>query len=478
MNAALIEQVVHAVLYEGYILYPYRASTKKNRQRFTFGRVYPEAYSVAQGGAEPCAMQTECLLKRGGVAADAAVEISVRFLHPMAREVGELVTPLPELPAALDPAAYRLVPELRVDGQLHPAWHEAVERQVLVPVQNLAALVEQGRSGGASVLTFDFPASRTLEPIRGNASPQVVGVIVRRQEALAGAIEFRADAVDADVSRITVRILNRTPLPASALHEEEPVLLRLFASTHTVLRAHGESEFISLLEPPAEYAAAAAACKNIGVWPVLVGEEEKGERDVMLASPIILYDYPKIAPESAGDLCDSGEIDEILSLRIMTLTDEEKHEMRQVDDYARRILERTDALPQESLRAMHGAMRETVTSKAPEPAPAASSLESEVEDFFNPDVRLQSVTVAGVDLRAGDRVRIRPRGRADIIDLALAGRIAVIEAVEQDAEDRVHLALVLEDDPGRDLGMLRQPGHRFFYATDEVEPMPPEGGNP
>jgi hypothetical protein len=105
---------------------------------------------------------------------------------------------------------------------------------------------------------------------------------------------------------------------------------------------------------------------------------------------------------------------------------------------------------------MHGVMR---------------SVRASHEDFFNPGIRLESATVGGVQVKAGDRVRIRPKKRADVMDLALAGKIALIEAVEQDVEGGVQLALVLEDDPGRDLGMMRQPGHRFFYATDEVEPL-------
>ena len=93
---------------------------------------------------------------------------------------------------------------------------------------------------------------------------------------------------------------------------------------------------------------------------------------------------------------------------------------------------------------------------------------------WNPEAeprRLDRVTVRGAELRAGDRVRLRPTKSADIMDLALKGRIAVLEAIEQDFDDRVHLAVVLEDDPGRDLGMLRQPGHRFFFTPDEVEPL-------
>jgi hypothetical protein len=93
------------------------------------------------------------------------------------------------------------------------------------------------------------------------------------------------------------------------------------------------------------------------------------------------------------------------------------------------------------------------------------------EDFFNPKTRLKSVLVDGVELKAGDRVRIRPQGRADVMDIALQGKAAVIESIEQDAENRIYLALVLDEDPGKDLGFLRQPGHRFFYGVNEVEPL-------
>jgi hypothetical protein len=93
------------------------------------------------------------------------------------------------------------------------------------------------------------------------------------------------------------------------------------------------------------------------------------------------------------------------------------------------------------------------------------------EYLYNPSTKVESVTVAGIELRKGDRVRIRPKARADAFDLALAGRIALIESIEVDFEDKIHLALVIEDDPGRDLGLDRMPGHRFFYALDEIEPL-------
>jgi hypothetical protein len=447
MNQKLIDTVVQAVLYEGYILYPYRASAKKNRQRFTFGRVYPEAYNLAQSGAEPSLMQTQCLVE---APPSATVEVTVRFLQPMTRDIGALAAPLPKLPAPDNPDFFHVVPQLEIEGQLYQSWQEAVERTIRVPTLTLSA---SGDPEGQKI-PFSLIASRTIEPILDHRQ-HIAGVIVRRQEAVEGAVELTAEPVGEAAFRITVRIVNRSPVPVAFLDDTNEIVMRTFASTHTILHAKG-GEFISLIDPPAAYTQAAAACRNIGTWPILVGDEAKKERDAMVSSPIILYDYPKIAPESAGDLFDSGEIDEILTLRIMTMTDEEKREMRGVDEQARRILERTENLPEEQLLKMHGVMRST------------NSLD---EAFFNPASRVESVSVNGIALRQGDLVRVRPKARADAMDMALAGRIAVIESIEQDAENKTHLALVLEDDPGRDLGMLRQPGHRFFYGTDEVEPL-------
>jgi hydrogenase maturation protease len=445
MSPVLLDKIVNAVLYEGYILYPYRASSEKNRQRFTFGRVYPEEYSVMQDGIEPCLMQTESLVRP--TSGEAVLDVSVRFLHPMAREVGVLSEPISELNPKTEPE-FELVGELSLGGKLYQTWQEAVEREVTIPLCSL-------RESGPVSSEFRFPESRALEPIRHEG--QVVAVFVRRQEALIGTIETVMTRVDDHVFRVSVRIRNQTPVPRAELENQDAILMRTFASTHTVLHVSG-GEFISLLEPPSEYTGAAAACKNLHTWPVLVGEAKHEDRDTMLSSPIILYDYPQVAPESAGDLFDGAEIDEILTLRIMTMTDEEKREMREVDDHARRILERTEMLPGDHLLKMHGAMR-------------ATPQEQFQDDFFNPATRLESTIVAGVELRKGDKVRIRPRKRADIMDMALEGKVATIEALEEDVEKQVHFALVIDDDPGRDLGLLRQSGHRFFYSADEVEPL-------
>lgn len=389
-------------------------------------------------------MRTECLVRaRSGAP---ALEVTVRFLQPVAREVG--VRPLPGTP---DRRGLELVPGRKVDDKLYQSWQEAIERRISLPAQDLQTLAARPQ-----IFAFSFPASQSDEPIH-DCRNQVAGVIVRQQAELSGDVEVAAEPVEGPVFKVRVTIANRTPVAPSSLDHQDAILMRTFASTHTVLGVCG-GDFISLLDPPAVYAEAAGRCKNAGTWPVLVGQ--KGETGTLLSSPIILYDYPEIAPESPGDLCDGTEIDEILTLRIMTLTDAEKIEMRHVDEYARQILERTEKLGRDEFLKMHGFMRDAATLG---------------EDFFDPVPPLESISVAGVRLGKGDRVRIRPKGRADVMDLALAGKVAIIEAVEQDAENRVHLALVLEDDPGKDLGLMRQPGHRFFYAPDEVEPVQ-EGG--
>jgi hydrogenase maturation protease len=445
MSAAAVDKIVNALLYEGYILYPYRASSRKNRQRFTFGRIYPRAYSVAQREAEPFVMQTECLLRRRGEMS--ALEVEVCFLHPMAREVGSLSKHLTELPVVIGPEDFQPVSELRVDNKLYQTWQEAVERKVQLLQQTLNVPMTR-------TVPFCFPASLVLEAIRDREG-RAVGVIRRRQEGLQGVCVLTAKPLDTQVFKITVRIANETPLERADVDDQEAVLMRTFASTHTILRAQN-GEFLSLMDPPDAYREGAGTCTNIGTWPVLVGEKENGDVDTILSSPIILYDYPQIAPESPGDLFDGTEIDEILTLRVLTMTDDEKWEMRHIDDQARKILERTECLSKDEFIKMHGSMREV------------SSFD---EDFFNPKTRLKSVLVDGVELKAGDRVRIRPQGRADVMDIALQGKAAVIESIEQDAENRIYLALVLDEDPGKDLGFLRQPGHRFFYGVNEVEPL-------
>jgi hypothetical protein len=145
--------------------------------------------------------------------------------------------------------------------------------------------------------------------------------------------------------KLTVVVENRSSLDNA---------MAVLASTHAIAHVQNGS-FVSLADPPLEFREAAAVCRNTGVWPVPTGEIGSGE--FLLISPIILYDYPQIAPESAGDLFDGTEIDEILSLRILTLTDPEKDEIRATDPRTRQLLERTETLSEKDLMRLHGVMR-------------------------------------------------------------------------------------------------------------------------
>lgn len=347
MNLARIEPIANAVLYEGYLLYPYRPSSVKNRQRWTFGGVYPHAYSEAQGGADAWTMQTECLVSHAAGGTATNLEVKVRFLHLLAREVGELIEPLADLPAGQEPP-FRPVEALTVGERVYRTWQEATERAVGELPLALDRLVSAPYHG-----TFAYPARRELEPLRSPAG-EVVGVLVRNQAVIAGVLAVAAEEVGEGLFKVMVQIQNVTPFAGANRRSRDEALLHSFVSTHTILGVRG-GEFVSLLDPPQECREAAAACTNVGAWPVLVGAE--GTRDTMLSSPIILYDYPEVAPESPGDLFDGTEIDEILTLRILAMTDAEKQEAREIDEHARALLDRTETLSAQDLWKLHGAVR-------------------------------------------------------------------------------------------------------------------------
>lgn len=206
----------------------------------------------------------------------------------------------------------------------------------------------------------------------------------------------------------------------------------------------------SLREPPAGLEAEARACRCLGAWPVLLGAPPLAEE--ALVSPVILDEPPALAPESPGDLFDATEMDGMLVLRLLTLGEDEAREAAAADPRARALLSGPGASGPTSARRFTGVVRRLTTRPGP--------------------------------VGPGDRVRLRPRSpaagagrRADVLDGALAGRAATVVAVEHDVEGRAHVAVVVDDDPGRDLGVKGDiPGHRFFFGHDEVEPLGPGGG--
>jgi len=390
MDRTLIDRIARAVLYEGYLLYPYRRSSLKNQGRWTFGTLYPPAWTASQIGSDRSDFRMECLL-RGDEAS--RLSVLVRFL------------------------------------QVADAAAEAVEQEVPLEV--------------------------------------IVGEILkheRRREwifgTVCGAMALGAAKISAGLFRFSLMVSNQSDFRE---RDRDETLPHSLLSAHAAISVTG-GRFVSVIDPQEEFKAEAAALRNAGVWPVLIGAP--GATDTMLAAPIILPDYPEVAPESAGDLYDATEIEEILTLRILTLSDEEKAEVRGSEERARRILERAENVPAEHLLRLHG----TIRGLAPTARERWSAWDTEA------NAPPQTVRVKGAELKAGDRVRLRPKAggpnaRADIFDSALDGRIAWIEAIELDFEDRIHLAVVLEDDPGRDLGEMRHIGHRFFFSLAEVEPL-------
>ena len=300
------------------------------------------------------------------------------------------------------------------------------------------------------------PASRTLEPLRDSAGT-IVGVLDRRQHSICGIIELEHSIVGDGVFTAAVQIENVTPITDL---DREACQLRALVSTHTILNIL-DGEFVSLTDPPEDLRHAAAACRNVGCWPVLVGND--GDADAVLSSPIILPDYPQIAPESPGDLFDGTEIDEILNFPHSNVDRRREAVGAGLDSRTRRCWNEPSASRTSTLGFARNRSRLAADCRGdgpwligrPKPITAASN----------------ASTSASLKFAAGDRVLLRPNRRADILDLALVGKAATVEAIEQDFEGRVYLAVTVDDDPGRDLGDLRQPGHRFFFQPDEIEPL-------
>jgi hydrogenase maturation protease len=332
MNTAAADRITKAVLYEGYMLYPYRPSALKNQQRFNFGVVYPQIFSEEQRGTNSWIVRTECLIQGSMLS---RIEVRIRFLQLVERSIDELIGD-----------AFRPVKSLRVDSDTFYAWQEAVERELRVPATDVDLLNRH-----PILHPFEL-SSQTTEEALLDHQLQTVGRIVRTQQAIDGSLAVAAHPIAENIFKIVVQLKNFTPIDQRT--NRDLALMRSLVSVHVVLGVE-EGEFISLLDPPEQLRPAAEQCQSQGVFPVLVGEPE--QRDTMLASPIILYDYPQIAPESAGDLFDGTEIDEILSLRIMTMTEEEKREMRESDERARQMLERTETMPAEQFMKLHGVLR-------------------------------------------------------------------------------------------------------------------------
>ena len=487
MNFDAARSVANTLLYEGYVLYPYRASAKKNQVRFQFGVVAPRAYaegvgtdddenSKVSGAAEPWRTRTECLVEPGD---DTDVTVLLRFLQLQARIVEERTGD-----------GFRPVAELAASGARLVSWDEAVEQSVEMVVSVRALLA------GHRVQSFSFPSTEQIEDLPGGE-----GRVVRRRWPLSGRAVVTAAELPGPygVVRLRIEVENLSEWdvddPGGARDE---ALRRSLLSTHSLLGV-SSGHFISLLDPPEWARHLVAACENRHTWPVMMGGG-----DVMMSSPIILYDLPEIAAESPGDLYDALEIDEILSLRTLTLTDDEKEEARATDPRAAAIIDRVDTMSAEILSRLHGAVRSVEPSVGSAGAgPGLDPLEGfdplaglehlaagEPVPGKNPDVPWwdpgadssvdpdkDSILVGGVMVARGSRVKLHPgrhledangaRRLTDGQDLFYDGRIAIVQGVYFDVDGAEYLAVSLEDMPDVDLAH----GRFLYFNPSEVEPL-------
>lgn len=400
MNLDAAHALADAVLLEGYALYPYRASAPKNRYRWAFGVLAPREWSEA-GGCEAWWLEAQLLV----AGTPSRIAAQLRCFQIERRRVVD--------------HAGRAVAFLESGGQQVAAWDEGVLRTVDFAIDPAAR----------RDVVLAFGARRNVEQVEA-------GRIIRECVAVVGRIEVRTAVAGADLTRITIRAENLTPWQDLDAPREQAIVAAI-ASTHLVVGVEGGA-LISLLDPPAWARDAAAACTNTGTYPVLVGP--RGASDVMMAAPFILYDHPEIAPESVGDLCDATEIDEILTLRTMTMTDDEKREARATDARAAAIVDRVETLPDEWLERMHGAAR---ALDGGEMVPIAA---------FSP----------------GTKVRLKPARRGtDVQDLVYAGHVGTVAGIRHDVDGSVFLALTIDDDPAAELHAWY--GRFHYYRIDEVE---------
>ncbi|WP_433447591.1 hypothetical protein ACQPXS_05825 [Streptomyces sp. CA-142005] len=446
--------VADAVLYEGYLLYPYRRSSPKNRVRWQFGVLLPRDWVERDGpvvpgiagSADSWYQQTECLL-RAPRADDAVVRVRVRCLQMQDKQV-----------EAADPdGRYRPVESLRTaDGTTHLSFEEAVPRET-----ELAMPLRELLLGGRTALV-GAPAGTDAEELPGGA-----GRTVRRRRELRAVTTVEAEPLAPELYRLRVRTEN-TGAVTDPRAPRTQALRQALLATHTLVGGDG-LEFASLIDPPEDLVPHARGCRSAFTFPVLAGPPQQGRTGaVMLSAPIILPDWPQVAPESPGDLHDAAEIDEILTLRTMLLTDEEKAEARATDPRAAEILDRVDTMPREVFARLHGAIRSLA------PAPSRSGTERPAWWQEGGDAGLSPATdtvlVDGVPVGGGSRVRLCPRVRgADAQDMFLEGRTAQVAAVRHDVDGSVHLAVTVDDDPAAELHGWY--GRFHYFRPDEVQPI-------
>lgn len=422
--------VADAVLYEGYLLYPYRGTSSKNQSRWQFGVLGPPG-ALDEGLGEDDTLAAQFLV-------DGARELHlvVRFLQLQHRRAEREVAP----------GEYRPVDELTTTGGSWLTWDEAVECE-----RSFGPVALDGRPWTLSV-TAD--AATDIEFLDG-------GRLVRQRREVRGVLTVASEA-DGDLCRVSVRVGN----VGDGAADKNDSIARSMIGTHLIAELE-RGQFVSLLEPPPEAAAAVSRCGQHRCFPVLAGPP--GARDVLLISPIILYDHPEVAEQSDTALYDCTEIDEILTLRVMTMTDEEKAQARATDPRAARIIDQCDTMSPEAMARLHGVLRDphAVRGLVPEVPDGVDWWDPLADTAVRPE--LDAVLVNGTRVARGSRVRLRPRRNADAQDIFVAGKTARVTAVHSDVEGNTHVAVVVDDDPAADLHDWY--GRYLYFSPDEIEPV-------
>jgi hypothetical protein len=442
---AATTQLADTVLYEGYVLYPYRKSAHKNQLRWNFGVVAPRD---PRKGTNDSYAYTDCLVETHGTSA--ALTIQIRFLQVQRRII-----------EARTEHGWQAVERLVAGGTEFLSWEEAVPCELVTQAMPLdAADLERP-------IAFDVAGARLTEEIT-DAAGSVVARVIRVREPLAFQLRVGVRRASDQIAIVTVRVENTAPADANATQASVGSVARALVSLHALL-AIDHAAFLSLLDPPPHAVEAARQCTRAQWWPVLVGDERA--RDMMLCAPIILYDYPALAPETRGDFFDATEIDELLTLRVLTLTEDEKREVRATDERSRHILDRVEQMTAAAGRHLHGAVRAYGDDSGQSAAATWEALLNP-PDMPSPEEAWCFAAGGTCRVRRGDRVRLAPKKGADAMDMFLAGRTATVAGVYHDMDERTHVAVTLDDDPIADL--RRDVGRYFYFAPDEVAPIDSE----
>ena len=392
-----------AVLYEGYLLYPYRASSSKNRARWQFGVLGPPGAAEA-GIGEDSVMSVDCLVRPG---ADPSVAIQLRCLQLQTRSV--------EILAA---DGFLPVDAIVVGGTRWLTWDEATEAEQTLGSLRVAGLFEPTH------VDIRVPAAESIEELHDGAG-SLAGRLVRERSALAATMEVRATRVD-HLVRLSLRLDNTAAAQSSRgdgagqvvhRHPPAPAGRRRGVRVHrrpTGGRDRGRGQAVS----------------SRRWWPVLAGpiDETAG---VAGLSPIIVEEHAQDSPPRAAAPCStSTEIDEILTLRVMTMTDAEKAEARATDPRAAEIIDRCDAMTPQDLQQLHGALRDphdpsVFDTDVPWWDPAADASVAPETD---------AVMISGVRVSKGSLVTVSPRRRADAQDMFFTDMVAKVAAVLSDVD--------------------------------------------